>query len=102
MKHRLLTQYQTVMILALILTVTGSCFAQTETPGSHDEVAPKVTAVSGKLELGKNVILNVEHLAEWSQNHDPEKLIPFIEGRSLMGLYPCCLHLSGKMYKSDP
>lgn len=94
MKRRLLTQYQTGMILALVLAVTGSCFAQTETPGSHVEVSPKVTAVSGKLELGKDVVLNVEHLAEWSQNHDPEKLIPFIEGRSLMGLYPEQVDLS--------
>ena len=85
-------------VLALILTLAATCFAQTDTSGSQDEgldqVSPKVTAVSGKLEVGKDVVLNVAHLAEWSQNHDPQKLIPFIEGRSLMGLYPEQVDLS--------
>ena len=92
MKNRLLTRPPAATILALILTLAAPTFAQTQTSSSQHEnqdgLSPKVTGVSGTLEIDKEIVLNVAHLSEWAQSHDPEKLVPFIEGRSLNGLYP--------------
>ncbi len=98
MRYSFLNRSQAVVVLALLLTVAAAGFSQTQTPSaygrSQNELSPKVTGVSGNLEVGKDIVFNVAHLSEWAQGHDSRKLVPFINGRSLNGLYPEQVDLS--------
>lgn len=98
MRYSLLDRFQAVAVLALILTLAAAAFSQTQTPSaynrSQNELSPKVIDVSGNLELGKEIVFNVTHLSEWAQDHDSRKIVPFINGKSLNGLYPEQIDLS--------
>ena len=87
-----------ISVLTLIFIFAASGFAQTQTASAHDadqdQSSPKITGVSGKLQVGEEIVFSVAHLSEWAQSHDPQKLVPFIEGRSLNGLYPEQVDLS--------
>ena len=83
---------------ALLLIVATSASSQTQNTtaqvGGQSEWLPKVTGISGRLEVGKEIVFTVMHLSEWAQTHDPQRLVPFINGRSLRGLYPEQVDLS--------
>lgn len=83
---------------ALLLIVATSASSQTQNTtaqvGGQSEWSPKVTGISGRLEVGKEIVFTVMHLSEWAQTHDPQRLVPFINGRSLRRLYPEQVDLS--------
>lgn len=54
--------------------------------------APRVIKVEGNLELDDLISVEVDHLAEWTANNDPAKLVPFINGRAVRGNYPEEIH----------
>jgi hypothetical protein len=56
---------------------------------------PKVTkVVGGHLELDDIILLEVDHLTEWmnTETHDAKKLVPYINGRAILGNYPEEIH----------
>ena len=58
---------------------------------------PKVTkVVEGHLELDDVILIEVDHLNEWmnTATNDAEKLVPYINGRPVIGNYPEAIHPS--------
>ena len=91
--------YLGVALAGVILAVASAAMAQTQEapvafgpadiskPGPADISKPKVTGISGQLELGREITLKVDHLSDWAATHDSQKLVPFLNGRALSGLY---------------
>lgn len=55
---------------------------------------PRVTAVNGRIEVGQTITVDVDHLSDWSFRYDPRKLVPYLNGRPLTGIYPEEINLS--------
>jgi hypothetical protein len=55
----------------------------------------RVVALGGNLELDDIVEVSVEGLAEWTKTvgHTPWRLVPYLNGRALTGLYPVAVNL---------
>ena len=69
--------------LSMLLTwLVPSASAQPLEPG------PRVSALHGHLELDYTIVVQVDDLAAWAADHDPRQLVPFIEGRALLGNTP--------------
>ncbi|WP_282296676.1 hypothetical protein [Stenotrophomonas sp. PS02289] len=69
--------------LSMLLTwLVPSAAAQPVEPG------PRVSALHGHLELDYTIVAQVDDLAVWAVDHDPRQLVPFIEGRALVGNTP--------------
>ena len=68
--------------------------AKVETPSPSPIPAPKVTAVTGHLELDQIIQVEIDHLAEWAAKNDPSKLVPYLNGRAIKGNYPEEIHVS--------
>ena len=83
-------------VAGLILVVTTAPRAQSNANAvsATGGLSPKVTGVSGQLEIGREVTVDVQNLSAWAGNHDPEKLVLFLNGRALKGLYPEQVDLS--------
>lgn len=47
----------------------------------------------GKVELDDVVEVNIANLEKWAETNDPNKLVPYIDGRAIKGNYPEELHL---------
>ncbi len=88
----LIKRYRTFVFAGLILTLTGSALthAQITTLSGSKAVGPlpKVIKAAGRIEIGREITFTVEHLSDWAATGDPSKLVLFINGRSLDGLYP--------------
>ena len=54
--------------------------------------APKVRAVEGHLELDDIIRVEIDNFPEWATRNDPNKLVPFINGRAIRGNYPEEIH----------
>ena len=52
--------------------------AKVETPSPSPIPAPKVTAVTGHLELDQIIQVEIDHLAEWAANAEFENLRPSV------------------------
>jgi hypothetical protein len=60
------------------------------------KIIPRVVASLGHLELDDILEVKVENLEQWAlanENNDPNKLVPYINGRAIRGNYPDELHL---------
>lgn len=60
----------------------------------------QVVALSGNLEVDDIVEVTITGLAEWAktQGHGPWRLVPYLNGRALTGLYPVAVNLrTGKL-----
>ena len=84
-------------VAGLILAVTGGPRAQSNmsadvSPASG--LSPKVTGVAGQLAIGREITVEVQNLSAWAANHDPQKVVLFLNGRALKGLYPEQVDLS--------
>lgn len=93
------------MVSIAILTLLGFMFATTHRVAAQtanpQPTSPKVTAIGeGHLEADVTVRVDVAHLAEWvanpnlEPNHDPAKLVPYLNGLALLGNYPEEIHTS--------
>jgi hypothetical protein len=83
-------KYQ-LAVIGLILAVTPGPRAQSNVnraASSVDVLSPKVTGVSGQLAIGREITVEVQELSAWSANHDPQRVVLFLNGRALKGLYP--------------
>ena len=87
-----------VAILTVLVSLTAlaeSAAAQSSGPAQAPAVAPKVIELDGNLEADDLIMVRVENLAAWvAQNHDPTKLVPFLNGLALQGNYPEEVHLT--------
>src|SRR5713101_8402475 len=113
LSHRQLNYRSTAAVLLLFLSIlivrlTPDANAQTASPtpapSPSPQVAqvarptplpapsPKVTAIDGHLELDTIVGVEVEHFSEWAATHDATKLVPFLDGRAVRGVYPEEIH----------
>jgi len=54
---------------------------------------PKLIRMNGHLELDDIIEVFVEGLEQWAETHDPNKLVPYINGRAIKGNYPDEIHL---------
>ena len=55
---------------------------------------PQVIGLSGELRLGREIVVNVTNLSEWATQHNPKRLVPYLNGRPLKGTYPEQIDLS--------
>ena len=69
--------------------------APAASPSPSVAPSPKVVKMNGHLELDDIIEVYVDNLEEWAenQNHDPNKLVPYINGRAIKGNYPDEIHL---------
>lgn len=72
-----------VIILNLVVGLTEARIISAQT-----NAAPKVTRVTGELRIGATIGIEVENLSSWSAGHDPQELVPYLNGQALKGLHP--------------
>ena len=106
---------QTLFLVGLLIVAFNSVQAQNNTsgqptptpipapaaqpaasPSPTPDLSPKVTEVTGNLQLDDIVEVKVENLEKWSQAaeaNEATKLVPYINGRAIRGNYPEELHL---------
>jgi hypothetical protein len=104
---------QAILLVGLLLFTVANALAQQTAPQnpspsptddsgpvqpspSPTPVDPKVTEVIGNLELDDIVEIRVQDLEKWDEQgeqNDASKLVPYINGRAMKGLYPEELHL---------
>src|SRR6267142_5232231 len=70
----------------------GPAPATSPSPGPAPAPSPKVIAVADHLELDEIIQVQVEHFTEWAATHDAAKLVPFLNGRAVRGVYPEEIH----------
>ena len=71
--------------------------AQPAPPAPATPAVPKVLRLDGSFGVGNVVQVQVDNLATWvAAGHDANKLVPFINGRALIGEYPVEVHNSDK------
>jgi hypothetical protein len=80
-------------VLAGLWSGTARC--QAVAVASNETPAPRVVQLQGQLEPGKILDVHVAGLAEWGRTpgHTPWRLVPFVDGRALAGLYPIAVNL---------
>jgi len=62
-------------------------------PKPSPNPTPKLIKMNGHLELDEVLEVFVEGLEQWAETHDPNKLVPYINGRAIKGNYPDEIHL---------
>lgn len=70
-----------LIAIVLILVIGQVISAQTN-------ATPKVTRVTGELKIGGTIGIEVENLSNWSAQHDPQDLVPYLNGQALKGIHP--------------
>ncbi len=86
-------------VLSLAVLVSAMAVATTVVQENHKVAAantptPKVTSVTGLLEVGQTITVEISGLAEWSAENNPRKLVLYLNGRALKGMYPEQVNLS--------
>lgn len=90
---KLLT-WHCVVLVCTMMGVTAAA-QENDKVAASNLLTPKVVSVSGRLEIGQTITVAVSGLQQWSAENDPRRLVPFLNGRALQGLYPEELNLSG-------
>ena len=75
-------------VFTLILAAALTLGSVDEIKAQTSAIEPTVTQVSGEIRIGQTIAIEVQNLGYWSSNHDPWKLVPYLEGRPLDGIYP--------------
>lgn len=86
-----------LLLIALWLLTglwNGSGRCQTVAVASNETPVPRVMQLQGRLEPHQIIEVHVEGLAEWGRTpgHTPWRLVPFLDGRALAGLYPIAVN----------
>jgi hypothetical protein len=78
------------MIAAALFMQQTLCALETNTSSMTTNTLPKVTAVNGQLALGDDILVEIDRLKEWAATpgNDPRKLVPYLNGRHVIGLFP--------------
>jgi hypothetical protein len=90
----LMVRRRIAMTLVVLLSAVGAGaqVARAETPANTTK--PRVTNVEGELAISRTVAVTVDHLSIWAANHQPSKLVLYLNGRPLRGAYPEQINLS--------
>ena len=87
--------YVLVILIGVVLTTVRIANAQGNgLDFDSNRPSPRVLAVNGRIEVGQTITVDVNQLSNWSAGHDPRKLVPYLNGRALTGLYPEGVNLS--------
>ncbi|MDQ2921472.1 MAG: hypothetical protein M3R52_07680 [Acidobacteriota bacterium] len=78
----------TVSTPAAAASLPGAPAASSQASPAVPAPSPKVTGITGHLELDDIVSVDVDGLAEWAAKNDTSKLVPYINGRAITGNYP--------------
>jgi hypothetical protein len=86
------------LLIALWLLVglwNGSGRCQPVAVAPNETPVPRVMQLQGRLEPDQIIEVHVNGLAEWGRTpgHTPWRLVPFLDGRALAGLYPIAVNL---------
>ncbi len=86
-KSLLVGGFLTVVLMLSSYQITN---AQVNSIGSlAAEQKPRVTGVEGEIAIGKTITVTVDQLSTWvGPGHEPGKLVPYLNGIALKGLYP--------------
>ena len=79
-----------VALLLAIFVAGQPGLAQSVSP----KTSPKVVEFSGELRIDREITLTVAHLSDWARDHDPQRLVLFLNGRPLKHAYPEQIELS--------
>lgn len=74
-------------LLAIVLSLAG-VFIRANVVSAQTNATPRVIRVSGELKIGGTVEIEIENLSSWSAGNDPRKLVPYLNGQPLTGVYP--------------
>ena len=76
-------------MVVLMLSTYQITSAQVNSIDSATAPPPRVSGVTGEIAIGKTITVEVDQLSTWAASgHDPSKLVPYLNGRELKGLYP--------------
>jgi hypothetical protein len=83
------------MLVVALLAMFRPAAAQTPAAPAAASAAPVVSAIVGKVALDEVVEIKVERLDEWAHatGGSPWRLVPYVDGRALSGLYPIAADL---------
>ena len=87
------------VVLVCAMMVTTAVAQEKDKLIVSNTLTATVVSVSGRLEVGQTITVAVNGLQEWSVQKDPRKLVPFLNGRALQGLYPDDVNLSGNLLR---
>ena len=65
-------------------------------PSPSPTVEPRLIRLLGHLELDEVMEVHLENLSKWveaNETHDPNRLVPYLNGRAIRGNYPDELHV---------
>ncbi|HEY0549661.1 MAG TPA: hypothetical protein VGF13_08670, partial [Verrucomicrobiae bacterium] len=84
------------MIASTLLVQQTLCALETNISSMATNSLPKVSAVNGRLALGDDILVDIDRLKEWATTagNDPRKLVPYLNGRHVIGLFPEEISLS--------
>eukprot|EP01136_Pigoraptor_vietnamica_P007180 Opistho-1_new@41101 len=84
-----------IALWALIGLWAGSAWSQSPVVAASDTPAPRVVQLHGQLEADRILEVHVDGLTAWSlkPGHAPWRLVPYLDGRALAGLYPIAVDL---------
>ena len=87
-----LASFWCLLVWTLCLAALPRAQAQ---PVANDPPAPRVVELRGQLEPYKIVEVQVRDLSTWglAPGHTPWRLVPYIDGRALNGVYPVAVNL---------
>jgi hypothetical protein len=85
-----------ILLTLLGLMIIGARITNAQGNGiaAAPKSRPRVTVVTGELKLGQIITVQVSQLSDWAGDHDPRKLVLYLNGRPLKGLYPEQINLS--------
>ena len=73
-------------------SAAGALAPDTQAAPASPAPSPKVVAIQGHLELDEIVRVDVQNFNEWADSQNPAKLVPFLNGRAIRGVYPEEIH----------
>lgn len=79
----------------LLNTWSGLAQSQPVAVAPGEPPMPRVVQLQGVLELGNILEVRVDGLADWGRTpgHTPWRLVPYVNGRALDGVYPVAVNL---------
>jgi uncharacterized membrane protein YgcG len=91
-----MTKRQALSLVALVsaMAIAATVMQEDQKVAAANTATQRVTSVTGTLEVGQTIAVEINGLAEWSAEHDPRKLVPYLNGRALKGIYPEQVNLS--------
>jgi hypothetical protein len=96
-KKGLARSYTAGITFLLLFGLFSQSAAWAQPENQSRPTPPKVIGVTGHLKLGSIITLEVENLDDWAVANDPRKLVPYLNGRELTGVYPDAIHISHNM-----